>query len=92
LWGKAVVNNKGEDKEGLTIKFAEVIKLGSYEAIQEEIVKKVFRSIEELRSTKKLLDRILSDTKVNIAKSKIEDCPDIFRDETSIHSWQGYSR
>lgn len=71
--GKAVVNNKGEDKEGLTIKYAEVIKLGSYEAIQEEIVRKVFRSIEELRSTKKLLDRILSDTKVNIAKNKIED-------------------
>lgn len=70
---KAVLNKNGEDKENLTLKFAEIIRLGDYSSIENEIVNRIFRSIEELKSTKKLLDRILSDTKVNISNGDKED-------------------
>ncbi|NTV18580.1 MAG: hypothetical protein HGA83_04035 [Bacteroidales bacterium] len=71
--GKAVVNKNGEDKENLTMSYAEIVKLANYENLQDQIVLNVFRSIEELRSTSKLLERILKDTKVNIPKSIIDD-------------------
>lgn len=71
--GKAVVNTKGEEKENLTMTFAEIVKLSSYENIQEQIVHRIFRSIEELKSTSKLLEKILKDTKVNIPKKTLED-------------------
>ncbi|MBU8883840.1 hypothetical protein KSK37_12160 [Kaistella sp. DKR-2] len=64
--GKAVINKNGEDKENLTITYAEIVRLGNYENIQEKIVNNIFRSIEDLRSTNKLLEKILKDTKVNI--------------------------
>ncbi len=70
---KAVINSKGEDKENLAMTFAEIVKLGNYENIQEQLVLRIFRSIEELRSTSKLLEKILKDTKVNISKDTIED-------------------
>lgn len=71
--GKAVINKNGDDKENLTISYAEIVRLGSYEAVQEQIVINVFRSIEELRSTSKLLEKILKDTKVNISKDIVDD-------------------
>lgn len=70
---KAVVNKKDEDKENLQMTFAEILRLGSREHIHEEMVNRVFRSIEELRSTTKLLDRILNDTKINISKDMKRD-------------------
>jgi hypothetical protein len=71
--GKAVINKNGEDKENLTMSYAEIIRLNSFENLQEQIVLNVFRSIEELKSTSKLLDKILKDTKVNIPKSITDD-------------------
>jgi hypothetical protein len=71
--GKAVVNKNGGDKEGLTVSYAEIIRLGNYSEIQEHIIQKIFRSIEELKSTSKLLEKILKDTKVSIPKSILED-------------------
>ena len=71
--GKAVVNSKGEDKENLTMTFAEIVKIGNYQDIQEQIVLRIFRSIEELKSTNKLLDKILKDTKVNIPKETVDE-------------------
>lgn len=67
--GKAVINKNGNDKENLTLTYAEIVRLGSYENIEEKIVNNVFRSIEDLRSTNKLLEKILKDTKVNIPKT-----------------------
>jgi hypothetical protein len=49
-----------------SIAFAEVVKLGSFESLSEHMVSRVFRSLEDERSTKKLLDRILSYTGVEI--------------------------
>lgn len=71
--GKAVINRNGEDKENLTMSYAEIVRLGTYENLQNQIVLNIFRSIEELRSTSKLLDKILKDTKVNISKAIIDD-------------------
>ncbi|MEP2937498.1 MAG: hypothetical protein ABJM06_09190 [Gilvibacter sp.] len=65
---KAVVNKKDEDKENLQMTFAEILRLGTAENINNEMVSRVFRSIEELRSTPKLLERILSDTKIMMSK------------------------
>jgi hypothetical protein len=53
--------------------FAEIVRLGNYENIQEQLVLRIFRSIEELKSTSKLLDKILKDTKVNVPKNVIDD-------------------
>lgn len=64
---KAVVDKNGEEKESHHFTYAEIIKLENYENVQEQIIKRVFRSIEELRSTTKLLERILKDTKVNLS-------------------------
>lgn len=71
--GKAVVKKDGEDKESLTLNYAELIRLGSYENIQDQIVKKIFRGFEELRSTTRLLEKIIKDTKVNISKKVQND-------------------
>jgi len=70
---KAVVNKNGEDKDGMTLKFAEIVKLGNYDSIIGRIVNTIFRSFEDQRSTKKILDKILKDTKTNIPNKKIED-------------------
>jgi len=70
---KAVVNKSGADKENLVMTFAEIIRLNKIENIQEQMVLKIFRSIEELRSTSKLLDKILKDTKANIPKTTTEE-------------------
>lgn len=71
--GKAVVNKNGDDKENLTMSYAEIVRLGNYENLQDQIVLNIFRSIEELRSTSKLLEKILKDTKVNIPKTTIDE-------------------
>lgn len=71
--GKAVINMNGEDKENLSMPYAEIVRLENYENIQEKIVANVFRSIAELKSTSRLLEKILKDTKVNIAKTIIND-------------------
>ncbi len=71
--GKAVINRNGEDKENLSMSYAEIVRHGNYEAVQEQIILNIFRSIEELRSTSKLLDKILKDTKVSIGKTITDD-------------------
>ena len=45
-----------------TISYADIVKLGSYKAISEHIVEKIFRQLENERSTKELLDKILNKT------------------------------
>ena len=46
--------------------YAEIIRLENYENLQEKIISNIFRSIEEQKSTGKLLDKILKDTKVSV--------------------------
>lgn len=71
--GKAVINKNGNDKENLSMSYAEIVRLENYNNIQEQIVLKIFRSFEELRSTRKLLDKILENTKVKVPKTVIND-------------------
>lgn len=67
--GKAVINKTGDDKESVTMTYAEIVRLGNYENVQAKIIANIFRSIEEQKSTTKLLDKILKDTKVSIPNS-----------------------
>lgn len=43
---KAVVNKKGEDKENLQMSFAEILRLGTKQSIDDEIVNRVFRVLK----------------------------------------------
>jgi len=55
------------------LKFTEIINLGDYEKIKKKIIDDVFRVIENERSTKKLLEKIIKHTNVSIngaAKTK----------------------
>lgn len=71
--GKAIITKEGDDKELLNMSYAEIIRHGKMETIHSQIVKKIFRGIEEQKSTMKLLDRILKDTKVNISTKMRND-------------------
>ena len=64
--GKAVVNKNGDDKENLFFTYADIVRLQNYKNVEDAMIKNIFRSIEDLRSTPKLLEKILKDTKVNI--------------------------
>ena len=55
------------DKNERALYFHEIIKLGNYDAILEEITKRIYRSFENVRSTPKLLDKIISITRVNVS-------------------------
>lgn len=63
--GKAVGNH--------SMKFHEIVKCGGYESICDHMITETFRSLEELRSTKKLLKRILKHTEVEIDDSVEEE-------------------
>lgn len=48
------------------LQYAELVKLGSYDAIAEKIVGSVFRKLENERSTVQLLEKVLDHTGVNL--------------------------
>lgn len=48
-----------------SLQYAEIVKLGNFEAISEKIVANVFRKLENERSTLQLLEKILDHTGVN---------------------------
>lgn len=53
-------------KKDVTITYVDIVKAGSYEIIIEDMAKKVFRTLEQLRSTTKLLDQLIDITKIHI--------------------------
>lgn len=57
-----VINTKNDR----TLSFKELIELGNYDAILEKMAQKVYRTLENQRSTPKLLDKILSITDIHI--------------------------
>jgi hypothetical protein len=59
--GKAVGNQ--------SLTFPEIVKLGTREAVEAHMVSTVFRTLENERSTKKLLERILANTNSNISEA-----------------------
>lgn len=46
--------------------YVDLVKFGSYEKIEEEIIARVFRKLEDERSTTKLLEKILSHTEIKL--------------------------
>ncbi len=46
--------------------FIDLVKLGNYQKIEEEMITKVFRKLEDERSTTKLLEKILNHTTINL--------------------------
>lgn len=50
----------------VSLKYKDIYALGSYNAILDEIAKKVYRSLEDERSTPKLLKKFIKTTKLNI--------------------------
>lgn len=56
-----------------TISYVDIVKAGSYETIIENMAKSVFRTLEELRSTSKMLEKIISLTNIAIEENLLKD-------------------
>ena len=61
------------NKTDKSMTYSDIINLGSYNAIITDMANKVFRSLENLRSTTEMLDKLLSLTHANINQSIKED-------------------
>ncbi|WP_287124316.1 hypothetical protein [Chromohalobacter sp.] len=59
----------GKSNKPLNLTFAEISKFNHLSEIQEKMVEDVFRSIENERSTVKLIDKIISDTGANVSNA-----------------------
>lgn len=56
--------------QGNSLQFCELVSLGSYSAIVRKMIDTTFRRLEDERSTKKLLDRVLAHTNIAITQVK----------------------
>lgn len=56
-----------------SLKYKDIFMLGSYQAILDEIAKRVYRALEDERSTPKLLKRFIKTTKLNVPNGLQED-------------------
>jgi hypothetical protein len=56
-----------------TLQFQELVRLGSFEAISQNMVDAVFRKLENERSTVKLLEKTLSHTEVHLDPAQQEE-------------------
>lgn len=54
------------DKSEKSLNFHEIIALGNYDNILNEITKRIYRNFENARSTPKLLDKLITTTKIEI--------------------------
>ncbi|OUP21241.1 hypothetical protein B5F32_05405 [Parabacteroides distasonis] len=61
------------DKNERTLFYHEIIQLSSYDAIVEEMSRRIYRSFEKQRSTLQLIDKIISITKISISKEIKDD-------------------
>ena len=55
------------------LNFPQIVKLGSYEAICDHMIRHVFRSFSSLRSTKSLVEQVLDETGVVVRDKTLED-------------------
>lgn len=60
-------------KAQASIRFDEVVRLGSYKAICEHMIDRVFRSLEGQRNTRKLLSKVLEKTGVEVDRGVLQD-------------------
>lgn len=54
----------GKASKDATLKFHEIVKLGSWEAVTEKIIAQAFRKLEQQQSTPKLIDDVLEGTDI----------------------------
>lgn len=54
------------------IKYKEIIRIGSYNALIDEIAKRVFRTLENKRSTKDLLTAFINNTRIDVGADYLE--------------------
>ena len=56
------------------LQFQELVRLGTFDAISQNMVDSVFRRLENERSTPKLLEKVLSHTNVHLDPAQQENC------------------
>lgn len=61
-----------EGKEEYSIKFHDLVKLGNYDSIMSEMARRVFRILEDERSSKQLLNKLIKLTNISISGELIE--------------------
>ena len=61
------------NKVSLSLSYTEIVKLGSYDAIKVYMVDHVFRTFENQRSTKSLIEKIIDRTGIVIESSLLEN-------------------
>lgn len=61
-----IVQKIAEDSKENKLSFLEIVNLGDYNAISELMVLKVFRKLENERSTPKLLEKVINHTKIEL--------------------------
>jgi len=64
---KCLLEILGQDSEHM-IKFADIIRLGSYDIIIDEMAKRVFRILENMRSTTDMMNKLVKITHIEIDK------------------------
>ncbi len=69
MYEKEPLKIVGKVNSNATLTYIEIIKLGSFDKIKEQIVCEIFRKFENERSTVKLIDKILSHTDVEIPEA-----------------------
>ena len=61
------------DKAQDTLQFQEILRLGTYEAVCNHMVDRVFRKLQNDRSTRRLIERILARTGANLDCDVLDD-------------------
>jgi hypothetical protein len=66
MYETAPIQVVGKSKKILNLQFHEIVNLGDFESIKNKMIADVFRSLENERSTIKLIDKIIDGTGVSI--------------------------
>ena len=61
------------DKKDKSLTYPEIVNLGSYDAIIEDMAKRGFRTLERMQSTPDMLDKLISLFRLSITDSLKED-------------------
>ena len=61
------------NKDTRSIKFSEIIVLSSYDAVINEMAKRVYRILENLRSTSEMMKKLIKITGINVDKGLLDE-------------------
>lgn len=60
-------------KEDKVMNFKEILDAGNFQSLKDQMSLKIYRTLERLQSTPKLLDKIIKVTNINVPKDKLDD-------------------